>query len=113
MVSELGFNLFMEVSAKENYGVEALFERAITLVRNMSRKYIHGNITCCLICRHWNPILPVKIRKLYDCQTNHIQYVHCVNYLCIEYLYKMHIKIKLQTNSTGHMTKLYITGFWV
>ena len=34
MVEELGFDSFMEVSAKENFGVEELFERAITLVRS-------------------------------------------------------------------------------
>ena len=34
IVKKLGFDSFMEVSAKENYQVEALFKKAIDLVRN-------------------------------------------------------------------------------
>ena len=36
MATELRFHSFMEVSAKENFAVEALFERAVTLVRNVA-----------------------------------------------------------------------------
>ena len=40
MVREFGFNSFMEVSAKENFGVEELFERAITLVRSLPQNVL-------------------------------------------------------------------------
>ena len=34
MVTKLGFHSFMEVAAKTNYQVEALFQQAVDLVRN-------------------------------------------------------------------------------
>ena len=55
MVKKLGFDSFMEVSAKENYQVEALFQRAIDLVRyvHYDTYFVEMYHKSVLICIKW------------------------------------------------------------